>query len=89
MTTDDEREYLWQRRSRHVFALLREAGISEREQRLNLFRWIVADPTISSTNDLSEPELAMIADLLDKWKRQNELVERTHEHIGPMQGRDG
>jgi hypothetical protein len=38
----------WQRRCKHVFALLREAGISDREERLNLFRWIVHDSTIAT-----------------------------------------
>ena len=86
MTTPEE-DWLWQRRCKHVFALLREAGITDREQRLNVFRWIVHDATVSSTNDLALLHLNMIADLLTKWKRDGELVERVHEHTGPMQGR--
>lgn len=77
MMTDDAR---WERRCRHVFALLREAGITEREPRLNLFRWIVADPTISSTNDLNERELVLIADMLTTWKRAGELESNAREH---------
>ena len=87
MTTPDEQEYLWQRRSRRVYALLREAKITDREARLNLFRWIVHDPTISSTNDLSHLEMGLIIEVLETWKRDKELVQRAHEHIEPTQGR--
>ena len=79
----DPMELLWQRRSRQVFALLREAGISEREERLNLFRWIVSDQTVSSTNDLNVHDLKGIAQTLAYWKAKGELVQRAHEHIKP------
>lgn len=78
MTTPDDR--VWQRKCRRVFALLKEAGISEREDRLNLFRWILSDPTISSTNDLNIHDLNGIGDTLAHWQYLGELKTRAREH---------
>jgi hypothetical protein len=72
----------WQRRTRHVFALLREARITDRQQRLNLFRWILHDPSVMSTNDLNETELDVIATTLKTWQRQGELEAQAREHTG-------
>jgi len=68
---------------RLMFALLGEARVTAREERLNLFRWICQDPRVDSTNDLSEEEIKMIADLLNKWKGMGELESRAREHTGP------
>lgn len=74
----------WDRQSRRVFALLREAKIKERAERLNLFRWILADPTITSTNDLALFDLRTIADTLSSWQRAGELEAQARTHCGPQ-----
>ena len=86
MTEPDE-DARWRRRCRHVYALLRKAEITDREARLNVFRWIIHDPTISSTNDLSLRDLNVIVDVLEQWKHHGELLTQAHEHSQPMQGR--
>jgi hypothetical protein len=65
-----------------VFALLREAHVTEREERLTLYRWILADPSVNSTNDLGEYELKLVADLLEKWQREGELEFQARQHTG-------
>jgi hypothetical protein len=75
----------WQRRCRKVFALLKLAHVTEREERLNLFRWILHDPTVTSTNDLSAEELQMVADVLGYWQSLGELESRSRQHTGPIQ----
>jgi hypothetical protein len=67
---------------RHVFALLNEAKITDRRERLNLYRWILHDPSVNSTNDLNETELDVIATMLKTWKRQGELESQAREHAG-------
>jgi hypothetical protein len=67
---------------RHVFALLREARVEDRQERLNLFRWILHDPSIMSTNDLNETELDVIANMLKTWQKQGELEARARERTG-------
>ena len=83
MVTDD----VWQKRCRRLFALLREAKVTDREDRLNLFRWAVSDPTISSTNDLDYHSLNVVVQMLEYWQREGELVEQAAAHIAPIQGR--
>lgn len=82
MTVVDEQ--LWQRRCRHLYALLREAHIQDREDRLNLFRWICHDPSISSTNDLDLITLGMVVDTLEYWKREGRLESEARTHTGPQ-----
>jgi hypothetical protein len=70
---------------RKVFALLGAARVTNRDERLNLMRWILHDPSVMSTNDLSEPEIKMVADLLEKWQRDGELEAQARQHTGPYQ----
>jgi len=79
----DAAEAAWTRASRRVFALLREAGINAREDRLNLYRWFFSDNTISSTNDLSTDALRSFADTLDYWKREKRLQEEARRYARP------
>jgi hypothetical protein len=67
-----------------VFALLREARITDRRDRLNLFRWILDDPSVMSTNDLNEHEIQGIADTLRNWQREGELEAQARAHTGPF-----
>lgn len=63
----------WTRASRRVFALLNEAKITKREDRMRLYRWFFQDNTIGSTNDLNTDNLRAFADTLDYWKREGRL----------------
>lgn len=78
MSDDD-----WQRQSKRMFALLREARLpsKDREARLKLYRWFLHDPTISSTNDLSTGDLKALADTLAYWKREGRLESEVRTHI--------
>lgn len=74
---------------RHVFALLRDAHITEREDRLNLFRWIMQDPRVMSTNDLDENELDVVVRVLSYWQRNEEIEGRARQAIANWtQGHD-
>jgi hypothetical protein len=79
----DAAEAAWTRASRRVFALLREATITTREDRLNLYRWFFQDNTISSTNDLSTDALRAFADTLDYWKRERRLQDEARRYARP------
>jgi hypothetical protein len=79
----DAAEAAWTRASRRVFALLREAGVTKREDRMNLYRWFFQDNTISSTNDLSTDALRNFADTLDYWKRERRLPEEAQRYAKP------
>jgi hypothetical protein len=67
---------------RRVFALLHEARVEDRRERVNLYRWILHDPSVMSTNDLNVTELETIANLLTTWQKQGELEARAREHTG-------
>lgn len=75
-------DVIWQARCRRVFALLRDAKIADREERLNLFRWILHDPTVTSTNDLDTRDLEAIMNLLAHWQRNGELEINARQHTG-------
>lgn len=66
---------------RRTFALLRDAGVSDRDDRLNLFRWILQDPSVTSTNDLNETELDVVNRVLSYWQNNEELKSRSRQAI--------
>jgi hypothetical protein len=66
---------------RRMFALLAEARVTSKADRLDLYRWMVADPRVYSTNDLNEADIRMIADTLEHWKRNHELESRSHTAV--------
>lgn len=66
---------------KRTFALMRDAKISERDDRINLFRWILQDPSVTSTNDLNEAELDTVVRVLSYWQRNEELVSRARMAI--------
>jgi hypothetical protein len=73
------------RRVKYLYALLREANIPGtadeiREKRLTLFRWMVHDPTISTTNDLGFHALELVVKMLEDWRRRGELAEQVAQH---------
>jgi hypothetical protein len=79
----DDRE--WDRASRRLFALLREARLSagdKREARLTLYRWFFSDDTLASTNDLSLNDLKALNDTLAYWKREGRLESEVRTHCG-------
>ena len=59
---------------RRVFALLREAQISDRGERLDVMSWITQMP-VGSTNELGEAELDTIASTLAYWLREGRMQE--------------
>lgn len=63
------------RRVRRMFALLREAEVEDRNDRLILMSNILARP-VESTNDMDTVEINGVVDVLDYWKRQGELKTR-------------
>jgi hypothetical protein len=75
MTQDD-------RKTRHLFALLHQANITNRQDRLNLYTNIIGRP-VHSTNDLTPIELQALIQTLDYWNRNNELHTQTQHHIRP------
>lgn len=66
---------------RRTFALLRDARMGERKDRINLFRWILQDPCVGSTNDLDELELQVIVNVLSTWQQQGELEFKARESV--------
>jgi hypothetical protein len=77
----DAAEAAWTRASRRLFALLGEATIKTKEDRLRLYQWFFQDNTISSTNDLSTDGLRALADTLDYWKREHRLQEEARRRV--------
>jgi hypothetical protein len=67
--------------TRRMFALLGQARVTGRGERIWLYRWMVSDPRIVSTNELDENEIRMIADTLAYWQRNNELESRSRTAI--------
>lgn len=65
-----------------VFALLGQAKVTERADRLKLYRWIMHDPSVTSTDDLDQMELDTIAKTLEYWQRNGELESRARAVIG-------
>lgn len=66
---------------RHVYALLRDARVLDRTDKLSLFRWILHDPSVMSTNDLGESDLDVIINCLSYWQRNDELVDNTRNAV--------
>lgn len=66
---------------KHVFALLGDARISDRGERLSLYRWILHDPSVMSTNDLDETDLETIIHTLGAWQRQGEIEAKSRQAI--------
>jgi hypothetical protein len=66
-------------RTRRLFALLREATISDRDERLRLFSWILCRP-IHTTNELRDIELDTVLNVLSNWQREKQLVEQAKKY---------
>jgi hypothetical protein len=64
-----------------MFALLGQARITGRGERIWLYRWMCSDPRIMTTNELDENEIRMIADTLAYWQREGELESRSRVAI--------
>ena len=60
---------------RRLFALLRDAEVSERADRLTLMTYLIRRDVDSVTN-LSEIELRAVIDILEYWRRVRELKTR-------------
>jgi hypothetical protein len=67
------------RRTKRVFALLREGKIHDRDARLRLFSWITFRE-VTTTNDLSTHEIDMIINVLDTWHKAGELAARVDQY---------
>jgi len=66
-------------RQKRVFALLHLAQVKGREPRLNLLSWMTCR-NITSSNDLTDIELSMVIDMLERWKDEKTLVKRAMEY---------
>jgi len=62
--------------TRRMFALLRDAGISQRSDRLKVLRAVLFDPGISSTNELDYHDIATVCDVLAYWQRDGQTADR-------------
>lgn len=58
---------------RRLFKLLKESEVTEREDRLIIYRFIVGRNDIDSTDNLSDVEAAKVSDQLYAWQQKNEL----------------
>lgn len=58
---------------KRLFALLKDANVTERDDRLDIYRAIVSGIEITSTNDLPDDAIAAIGDQLYRWKEAGEL----------------
>lgn len=74
------------RRIRQMFALLRQADIENRNDRLAILSAILAE-NVESVTCLETAQINGIVDVLDYWKRQNELHERCHGILYPADGK--
>lgn len=66
-------------RTRRLFALLREAKISDRDERLRLFAWILCRP-VHTTNELDDIDMDTVLSVLSTWQRQKELPEQAKKY---------
>lgn len=71
---------------RRLFALLRDAEVSERADRLTLMTYLIRRDVDSVTN-LSEIELRAVIDILEYWRRVRELKTRCSAAIEESRGR--
>ena len=67
---DHRRAYLMRR----LFAMLRDAGVSKRDDRLRLYRFVTCHP-VGSTDDLTDIELESLIQALRGWQSSGRLVE--------------
>lgn len=72
---------VWDAQSRRLFALLGQANVKDKADRLKLYRWFFQDNTIASTNDLSADALRSLADTLSYWQREGRLESEARSHI--------
>ena len=64
---------------KRVFALLREAKVSDRTHRMQLASWILFRE-VTTFKDLSRLEYQTIADVLSGWQGRGVLVEQAGQH---------
>ncbi|QFG10125.1 RecT-like ssDNA binding protein [Mycobacterium phage Lemuria] len=63
---------------KRLFPLLGEAGLADeknRDGRIALYRAVLDDDSIESTDDLDDPAIGKVADVLYAWSQQNVLDE--------------
>lgn len=63
-----------------MFALLNQAKIKTKPERVRLYQWFFQDDTIASTNELSYDQLRAFADTLVYWQSIGELESRAREY---------
>lgn len=61
---------------RRLFALFKDSEVTEREDRLIIYRFIVGRENIQSTDDLTDVEGTKVGDQLYRWQQKNELDQR-------------
>lgn len=64
---------------KRLFALLGDAGLSgdaDRDGRIAVYRSVLENEAIGSTDDLDDPAIGKVADQLYAWQQQNELDDK-------------
>ncbi|OMC12527.1 hypothetical protein [Mycolicibacterium fortuitum] len=61
---------------RRLFALFKDSEVTEREDRLIIYRFIVGREDIQSTDDLTDVEGTKVGDQLYRWQQKDELDQR-------------
>ncbi|AYD84007.1 RecT-like ssDNA annealing protein [Mycobacterium phage Grizzly] len=64
---------------KRLFALLGDAGLSgdaDRDGRIAVYRSVLDNDAIGSTDDLDDPAIGKVADQLYAWQQQNELDDK-------------
>ena len=64
-----------------MFALLKEARVTERADRIALYCWVTAHPDVESTDDLNRHEIDAIVNMLATWSRVGMLESCCREAI--------
>lgn len=73
---------------RRLFAILNQASMPSRDDRLLLMSWILWR-TVGSTNELHEVEIDGITQTLAHWQRQGELESRCRTAADEWRARAG
>lgn len=68
---------------RQVFALYNAAGLTRRDDRIMFNRWVVWDPAIGSTDDMTTPQIEGVVVVLRGWQQhgQRELRRRARQAV--------
>lgn len=64
---------------KRLFALFKDTEISDRDDRITIYRSILKRPDVGSTNDLSDVEVTTVGDKLYGWQQEQKLDQEVTE----------